>query len=57
MTFIYFNIFIFYICIYILLIYSRVILSFTWLTGYATRPLVLSYTLHTDSFTAHNSKL
>ena len=55
MTFIYFYIFyIFYICIYILMIYSRAILSFAWLTGYATRPVVLSYTVHTDSFTAHN---
>ena len=41
--------------IYILLIYSRAILSFAWLTGYATRPVVLSYTVHTDSFTAHNN--
>ena len=45
----------FYICIYILLIYLRAILSFAWLTAYATRPMVLSYTVHTDSFTAHNS--
>ena len=36
MAFIYF-----YICIYILLIYLRDILSFAWLTGYATRPVVL----------------
>ena len=36
-------------------IYSRAILSFAWLTGYATRPVVLPYTVHTDSFTAHNS--
>ena len=56
MTFIYFYIFyIFYICKYILLIYSRAILSFAWLTGYATRPVLLSYTEHTDSFTAHNN--
>ena len=40
--------------IYILLIYSRAILSFAWLTGYATRRVVLSETVHTDSFTAHN---
>ena len=33
---------------------SHAILSFAWLTGYATRPVVLSYTVHTDSFTAHN---
>ena len=58
MTFIYFYIFnIFYICICILLIYSRAILSFAWLTGYATRPVLLSYTVHTDSFTAHNNNL
>ena len=56
MTFIYFYIFyIFYTCIYNSLIYSRAILSFAWLTGYATRPVVLSYTVHTDSFTAHNN--
>ena len=30
-----------YICIHILLIYLRDILSFAWLTGYATRPVVL----------------
>ena len=42
MAFIYFYIFyIFYICLYILLIYLRDILSFAWLTGYATRPVVL----------------
>ena len=42
MAFIYFYIFyIFYICIYISLIYLRDILSFAWLTGYATRPLML----------------
>ena len=52
--YIFLYIYIFYICIYILLIYSRAILSFTWLTGYATRPVVLSYTVHADSFTAHN---
>ena len=47
----------FYICIYImiLLIYSLAILSFAWLTGYATRPLLLSDTVHTDSFSAHNN--
>ena len=65
MTFRYFYIFyifrlwllyiVFYICIYILLIYSRAILSFAWLTGDAMRPVVLSYTVHTDSFTAHNN--
>ena len=41
--------------IYYSLIYSRAILSFAWLTGYTTRPVVLSYTVHTDSFTAHNN--
>ena len=42
MSFIYFYIFcIFYICVYILLIYSRAILSFPRLTGYATRSVVL----------------
>ena len=40
---------------YILLIYSRAILSFAWLTGYATRPVLLSYTVHTDSLNAHNN--
>ena len=56
LIFIYFYIFyIRYICIYILLIYSRPILSFAWLTGYATRPMLLSYTAHTDSFTVHNN--
>ena len=39
--------------IYILLIYSRAILSFAWLTGYAIRSVLLSDTLHTDSFTAN----
>ena len=43
-------------CKYILLIYSRAILSFAWLTGYAMRPVLLSDTVHTDSFTAHNNK-
>ena len=48
--------FIFYIlCIYILLTYSRAILSFAWLTGYAMRPVLLSDTVHTDSLTAHKS--
>ena len=42
MALIYFYIFyIFYVCIYILLIYSRAILSIAWLAGYATRPVVL----------------
>ena len=40
---------------YILLIYSRAILSFAWLTGYATRPVLLSNTVHADSFTAHDN--
>ena len=40
MYFYIFHIF-FYICICILLIYSRAISSFAWLTGYATRPVVL----------------
>ena len=44
-----------YICLYILLIYSRAILSCTRLTGYAMRPVLLSDTVHTDSFTAHNN--
>ena len=35
-------------------IYSRAILSFAWLTGYAMRPVLLSDTVHTDSFTADN---
>ena len=39
----------------ILLIYSRAILSFAWLAGYAMRPVLLSDTVHTDSFTAHNN--
>ena len=48
--------FIFYIlCIYILLTYSRAILSFAWLTGYAMRPVLLSDTVHTDSLTAHKN--
>ena len=56
MAFICFYIFyIFYICIYILLIYLRAILSFALLRGYATHPVVLSYAVHTDSFTAHNN--
>ena len=42
MAFIYFYIFyIFHICIHILLIYLRDILSFAWPSGYATRPVVL----------------
>ena len=41
--------------IYILLIYSRAILSFAWLTGYAMRPVLLFDTVHTDSFTAHDN--
>ena len=45
----------FYISIYILLIYSRGILSFAWLTGYATRPVLLSDTLHTNSFNDDNN--
>ena len=30
-------------------------LSFAWLTGYAMCPVLLSDTVHTDSFTAHNN--
>ena len=43
------------ICIYILLIYLCAILSFAWLTGYAMRPVLLSDTVHSDSFTGHNN--
>ena len=45
----------FYVCIYIVLIYSPAILGFDWLAGYTARPELLSDTLHTDSFTAHNN--
>ena len=37
----FYTFYILYICIYILLIYLRDILSFAWLTSYATRPVVL----------------
>ena len=51
-------------CIYILVIYLLSLFSdiyykflrFAWLTGYALRPVLLSNTVHTDSFTAYNNK-
>ena len=44
-----------YVYIYILLIYSRAILSFAWLVGYAMRPVLFSDAVHTNSFTAHSN--
>jgi len=41
-----------YLFIIIIIIIFFIILSFAYLTGYAMRPVLLSDTVHTDSFTA-----
>ena len=44
-----------FICLLYFYIFIIILLNFVLLTDYALRPVLLSNTVHTDSFTAYNN--